>query len=190
MYCPECGRKLDEESKFCPECGHKLADGKVLDTVKEKAVHFEEKISERLPENLRKNKKRTYAIFGGVLLVVVIFAIWFFNRGYSQNILFVRGMQNGFLEEDHLTFGQVMDYALVNEKWKDTVYEGKPAVMLTGTYMDNGDSMVAIIYVGNYESWSESIPYYRRGSNELDGLHLASDATEYASKMTSSYFGQ
>lgn len=215
MFCTHCGKPLKDGDKVCKNCGEKVRSGKISnmipddvvdktkdalnkakdlgnkmvdqvpDSVKNKTLEVEKKVSSKLPDNLKKNKKQTYTIFGVVVLVVFIFVIWLFTHGYSDDIEYVRNLQNVIMESNNVTFGEVMDYALKGEKWRDVTYEGKNAVKLTGTYVDDGKEMEAIIYVED----DSDIAYYRVEDSELDGLYLMAHASEYAGDAAE-YYGR
>ena len=180
MYCRYCGSKLKENATFCGECGKKISNSKISDNFSEKAKHkvseIDKKIEEKLPNNLKENRKIIYIVAG---VIVILFIILLLTRGYSQNIQIVRSWQNAVLADENVTFGEAMDYALANEKWKDTIFEGEKAVMLTGTYRKNGVNMKAIFYV-NRENRASMFAYYEEDGNKHSSADIAFRVSEYA----------
>ena len=180
MYCRYCGSKLKENATFCGECGEKILNTKTSnnfsENMKQKVSEIDKKIEEKLPNNLKKNRNVIYIVIG---VIVVLFIILLLTRGYSQNIQIVRSWQNTVLADENVTFGEAMDYALVNEKWKDTIYEGEKAVILTGTYRENGVRMKAIFYV-NRENRGSMFAYYEEDGNKRSSADIAFRVSEYA----------
>lgn len=180
MYCRYCGSKLKENATFCGECGKKISNSKISNNFSEKAKHkvseIDKKIEKKLPNNLKENRKIIYIVAG---VIVILFIILLLTRGYSQNIQIVRSWQNAVLADENVTFGEAMDYALANEKWKDTIFEGEKAVMLTGTYRKNGVNMKAIFYV-NRENRASMFAYYEEDGNKRSSADIAFRVSEYA----------
>lgn len=183
MYCIKCGSKIKENAKFCENCGANISGEKkvnnFLDNVKKTLSKADKKIEEKLPDNLKKNRNIIYIVIG---VIVVLFIILLLTRGYSQNIQIVRSWQNAILADNNVTFGEAMDYALEHEKWSDTVYDGEPAVQLTGTYRKNGVDMKAIFYV-NKDDHVTMFAYYEEDGNKRSSSDIAFRVSEYADKV-------
>lgn len=112
----------------------------------------------------------------------MVLALFLLTRGYSKNIQIVRSWQNAILADNNVTFGEAMDYALKNEKWRDTVYEGEPAVQLTGTYRKNGVNMRAVFYV-NKEDRVTMFAYYEENGTKRSSTDIAFRVSEYADQV-------
>ena len=183
MFCIKCGSKLKENAKFCENCGAKISGEKVEnnfpDNIKKTLSKVDKKIEEKLPDNLKKKKK---VIYIGTCAIIMLFILFFLTRGYSQNIQIVRSWQNSILADNDVTFGEAMDYALEHEKWIDTVYDGEPAVQLTGTYRKNGVDMKAIFYV-NKEDHVTMFAYYEEDGNKRSSSDVAFRVSEYADQV-------
>lgn len=183
MYCTECGNKLSENAKFCEKCGSKISNDKMvdnfIDNIKRTLFKVDKKIEEKLPDNL---KKRKMVIYIGVFVIIIVLALFLLTRGYSQNIQIVRSWQNTILADNNVTFGEAMDYALDHEKWSDTLYDGVPAVQLTGTYRKNGVDMKAIFYVSK-ENHATMFAYYEEDGNKRSSSDIAFRVSEYADQV-------
>lgn len=183
MYCIKCGSKLKENAKFCENCGASVTgDKKVNDFPKKFKKTFtkvDKKIEEKLPDNLKEKKKIIYI---STCVIVMVLALFLLTRGYSKNIQIVRSWQNAILADNNVTFGEAMDYALKNEKWRDTVYEGEPAVQLTGTYRKNGVNMRAVFYV-NKEDRVTMFAYYEENGTKRSSTDIAFRVSEYADQV-------
>ena len=100
MYCRYCGSKLKENATFCGECGKKISNSKISNNFSEKAKHkvseIDKKIEEKLPNNLKENRKIIYIVAG---VIVILFIILLLTRGYSQNIQIVLAWHNAVLAD-------------------------------------------------------------------------------------------
>ena len=65
MYCRECGKKIEDGSRFCPECGGEII---LNQTVQEDSTVF---------NTDKHNKKKRLIILGGVSVAVLIILIFF-----------------------------------------------------------------------------------------------------------------
>ena len=110
MYCENCGKKLEKGEVFCENCGTKVSS---VDAKK---------------SDLMKNNRNL--IYVGLVVVAIVLAFVFFG-GQSEEVKLIKSWQNAFLEDENVTFGEVVDYAMTNVKWKDVTYEGKKAVRLS-----------------------------------------------------------
>lgn len=127
--------------------------------------------------------KKETKIIAIIAIIVVIIALFFIlsGGGYSKNVQKIRAWQNAFLADDKVTFGEVMDYALINSRWKDIKYEGEDAVELTGTFKKDNKKIRAVFYVDNKQH-SDMFAYYEINGSVVTALDLAFDATDYASE--------
>ncbi len=168
MYCENCGKKLEKGEAFCGNCGARVSDVKP-----KKAVN-----------DLMKNNRNL--IYVGIVVVAVVLAFVFFG-GQSEEVNLVKSWQNAFLEDENVTFGEVVDYAMTNVKWKDVTYEGKKAVRLSGTDKETGTKIVAI-FDPDVEADTIFL-YYEEDGEEENALEMAFYVTEYADE-TAEYLGR
>ena len=168
MYCENCGKKLEKGEAFCGNCGARVSDVKP-----KKAVN-----------DLMKNNRNL--IYVGIVVVAVVLAFVFFG-GQSEEVNLVKSWQNAFLEDENVTFGEVVDYAMTNVKWKDVTYEGKKAVRLSGTDKETGTKIVAI-FDPDVEADTIFL-YYEEDGEAENALEMAFYVTEYADE-TAEYLGR
>ena len=168
MYCENCGKKLEKGEAFCGNCGTKVSNVKPKKTV----------------NDLMKNYRNL--VYLGIVVVIVVLAFVFFG-GQSEEVKLVKSWQNVFLEDENVTFGEVVDYAMTNVKWKDVTYEGKKAVRLSGVDKETGTKIVAIL---DPDKDADTIfLYYEEDGEEEYALDMAFYVTEYAEE-TAEHLGR
>lgn len=166
MYCETCGKKLEKGEAFCENCGTKVSS---VDAKK---------------SDLMKNNRNL--IYVGLVVVAVVLAFVFFG-GQSEEVKLIKSWQNAFLEDENVTFGEVVDYAMTNVKWKDVTYEGKKAVRLSGVDKETETKIVAI-FDPDVEADTIFL-YYEENGEEENALEMAFYVTEYADEAAE-YFGR
>ncbi len=166
MYCENCGKKLEKGEVFCENCGTKVSS---VDAKK---------------SDLMKNNRNL--IYVGLVVVAIVLAFVFFG-GQSEEVKLIKSWQNAFLEDENVTFGEVVDYAMTNVKWKDVTYEGKKAVRLSGVDKETGTKIVAI-FDPDVEADTIFL-YYEENGEEENALEMAFYVTEYADEAAE-YFGR
>ena len=158
MYCENCGKKLEKGEAFCGNCGTKVSNVKPKKTV----------------NDLMKNNRNL--VYLGIVVVIVVLAFVFFG-GQSEEVKLVKSWQNVFLEDENVTFGEVVDYAMTNVKWKD----------VTGVDKETGTKIVAIL---DPDKDADTIfLYYEEDGEEEYALDMAFYVTEYAEE-TAEHLGR
>jgi len=64
MYCSQCGKEIDDNSKFCPECGENISDDSSSSIPKHKVLSWE-----------RKKNFTIFSIKGAVIVFVVLVVV-------------------------------------------------------------------------------------------------------------------
>ena len=111
MFCPECGKKIADNSKFCKECGAKMEDYN-NSNVKTSASEFlakKEKEKVNNNSNTHENKNNKKAIIIGIMalgiIVVGIIGIQIYDENTISNHVNIFNCQSNFNSEfDHGTF--------------------------------------------------------------------------------------
>lgn len=65
MFCPNCGYKIEESSKFCPECGKSIPTTETENKIEKKET----------PEPKKPNKKKHKPMFAVVLTIVFVIGL-------------------------------------------------------------------------------------------------------------------
>ena len=68
---------------------------------------------------------------------------------------------------------------LVGERWQDIVYQGSPAVLVTGRMREDGDQ-VKMIFYADWHNHDSIFAYYEVNGNQRTALDIAFELTEYA----------
>jgi len=69
MFCPECGKTVEEGTVFCPDCGTRVGDSKKLAIMSKKKRPYEKGVKGKI--------YRTRLTISGLFLVGAITAVWF-----------------------------------------------------------------------------------------------------------------
>ncbi|MCM1251681.1 MAG: zinc ribbon domain-containing protein [Clostridium sp.] len=109
MYCKNCGKQIEEESRFCQYCG----------AINESAPNQEMQkiIPDKKEKKKRKNKKTVIIIV--IAIFIVLGAIIFFSGDdSSQAEQFIDLVQNGYLGNyDTVTIKEVLEYVDEDAEW-------------------------------------------------------------------------
>lgn len=114
MFCPECGKEIENDTKFCSHCGNQI-----VITPQPQQIKNDDPIQQK-PE--KKKQKKKWLI--GVIAAVAIFflGIVIFSGGETTADELIDLIQNGYLGNyDTVTIKEVLEYASKGGEWE--VYE-------------------------------------------------------------------
>ncbi len=133
MYCPECGKQIDDDSKFCEHCG------KPTDSEPREETPIKTETSQKKSEILLLNRQKYPVMLSVIILIIcglVLYSIFFFSGrlksdipkpsvevksssqpSTSNDILKIHGLQIGMSVED-----VAQTFPLLNDSWQNDIF--------------------------------------------------------------------
>ena len=155
MFCINCGKQIDDDSKFCPHCGAKEAEETPL--VKKVENTSEEK-NQKSPD--RKKSKVPLLVVVGIFVVVIgYFSFRAISKMTTYNSAVEKYEHSSYVEAEEL-FTSLGDYKDASEYVTECQYQQAIKDLEAGYYEE---AIVTFTRLGEYE---DSISYLEKAVSE------------------------
>ncbi len=110
MFCPECGKKIEDNSKFCMECGAKMEDYDASNVKTSASEFLTKKEKGKVDNNIdtrekKNNKNAIIALLALGIIVVGVIGLQIYGEDPISNHVNIFNCQGSFNSEfDHGTF--------------------------------------------------------------------------------------
>lgn len=176
MFCPNCGGKLNKDTKFCPECGAKITDSQGNIPKEQRPTGEDPEVSEK------KTKRNSLFKYAGPVVFIAIILI-----AYQ---LFFKNEQVNLPENPHeFTEEQIASLGIYNLSEIDTMSSGKldgQWIVVTGVHSFQGadDETMMLPALADGTSTFTEIYYYSPQDFSLACFAMAFDETTVLGKCS------
>lgn len=157
-FCTNCGKEISPEETFCGECGKKLSE----------------------PEKPKNDNKKVLIIFGAILGVLLIAAIFFMATSTHD------------VELETYDFGYVTMLAPVGSHFSEYDSVGKGTDYWAIGYENSleDDSTLYMVWIANYDGTNSGIHKYIESEGDLDIYQFEYENSYVIQRHTGGYYIQ
>ena len=159
MYCTNCGKEIDKNSKFCQHCGQAIVSAESNNSIDTSIINNP---NTEISASKSKNKKWLFAMCGVIIVLIAIFA-------FGGNNGVVKDVEK--ILEDDLGSSVTINAVYYNEEKQACLVEFRTSYSaeVAAVYLDNSK----VLYDSDFD-------YY---TNKMNNATTSSERGKWASKV-------